>query len=260
MEPLFNVGDRVLLITKNGTKERTQVTNVFPVDGGFVYQVKSRKNPVPEDRLEPVSDPYGNHLIEFTPDDGIGPVEFTPDDGMTNDMKFDLELGLVMMYETGDVVEVKGYPGRRFIVDSFTVVMSGQTNTTEPPDFYVEWLVLDEKNPKDFTRSIIADEEDMRKVGGGGRKMMNLFGAPIDDDDHLGHSILKKPDEKKGRTEEKRRLAQVEKYREMHARADRMVTDNMTLYGAFGDEKYKRKADRLKAFRDRIPTRGYQFE
>lgn len=246
-EPMFNVGDRVILITKNGTKERTQVTNVFPVDGGFIYEVKSRKKPVTEDRLEPVE--YFD--VEFTPDEGFGPVEFTPDDGMTNDMTFDLELGLVMKYETGDIVEVKGYPRRRFIVDSFTVVMSGQTNTAEPPDFYVEWLVLDEKNPKDFTRAIVADEEDMRKVGGGGQD---------GDEDQLGQSILENPIKEKEYTGEKRRLAQIEKYREMHARADQMVTDNMTLYAVFGDEKYKRKADRLKSFRNQIPTRGYQFE
>lgn len=256
-EPMFNVGDRVILITKNGTKERTQVTNVFPVDGGFIYEVKSRKKPVTEDRLEPVE--YFD--VEFTPDEGFGPVEFTPDDGTTNDMTFDLELGLVMKYETGDIVEVKGYPRQRFIVDSFTVVMSGQTNTAEPPDFYVEWLVLDEKNPEDFTRAIVANEEDMRKVGGGGQKMINAFGAPIDRRRHQsGQSILKNPIKEKEYTDEKRRLAQIEKYREMHARADQMVTDNMTLYAVFGDEKYKRKADRLKSFRNRIPTRGYQFE
>lgn len=253
MEPKFNVGDRVHLVTKNGTKERTQVTNVLKVDNGYVYQVKSRKNPVSEDRLEPVSDPYGNHLIEFIPDEELGPIEFTPDPGFT----FDIEMGLAMLFKTGDVVEVDGYDGRRFIVDSYTVLMTGKT-TDKIPEIGIEWLLLDETYPDDTKRSIIAYEEDMRKVGGG-RRMINAFGAPIDDDDLFGKSILKKTDDMEC-TDEKGRLAQVEKYREMYAQADQMVTDNMTLYAMFRDTKYKRKADRLKAFRDRIPTRGYQFE
>lgn len=239
---MFNVGDHVMLITKNGTKERTQVLRVLKDNNGYVYQVKSRKNPVSEDRLEPVSDPYGNHLIEFTPDPG-----FT----------FDVEMGLAMLFKTGDVVEVDGYAGRRFIVDSYTVLMTGKT-TDKIPEIGIEWMLLDETNPDDTKRSIIAYEEDMRKVGGG-RRMNNAFGAPIDDDDLFGKSILKKTGDK-GCTDEKSRLAQVEKYREMYERANQMITDNMGLYAMFGDEKYKRKADRLKEFRDRIPTRGYQFE
>ncbi|SMO92245.1 hypothetical protein [Melghirimyces algeriensis] len=235
MEPKFNVGDRVNLITKNGTKEKTQITNVFKADEGFVYQVKSRKNPVMEDRLE---------LVDFASDP----------------LNFDIEMGVAMLFKTGDIVEVKDYEGRRFIVDSYTVLMRGKT-TDNIPEIDIEWLLLDEKFPHDDNRAIIAYEDEMRKVGEGGRKMINAFGAPIDDGDGDGRKrITNKVEDPRNNTDEKRRLSQMDSFRVLAERTDREITDNMELFVVFGDEKYKRKADRLKSFRDRIPTRGYQFE
>lgn len=244
MEPKFNVGDRVILVTKNGTKEPTRITNVFKVDGGYVYKVKSRKNPVPEDRLE---------HVDF--DEGFGPIEFTPD------FEFDLEMGVVMLFETGDVVEVDDYPGQRFIVDSYTVLMRGKT-TDKNPDIDIEWLLLDENYPYDERRAILAYEDEMRKVSSGGRKTFNPFRAPAQIARGGGriYPASNKTEKKDGTTDEIRRLAQLDKYRELVERTDKEITDNMSLFAVFGDEKYKRKADRLKTFRDRIPTRGYQFE
>lgn len=246
-EPLYSVGEPVFLVTKNGTRERTKVENVFAVNDGFEYQVRARKTPVPEYRLEPIPRPFEDYFVEFTPNEEIGPVEFTPEEITTDLGGFDIEMGLALLFKTGDVVEVTGYDGRRFIVDSYTALISGKTSDIIP-ELEIEWLLRDEENPDDLTRSIVAYEEDMRKVRAR-NSQPNI--TPYSDE---------KDNEDIPCADENRRLAQLEKYREMYARADRMITDNMSLYAMFGDVRYQRKADRLKSFRDRIPTRGYQFE